>query len=77
MALPNDLLKTDRANTKQARLIRLLTRNGGASISELVSETGWKANSVHAALSTLRGQGACVDAPLIDGVRRYRLLPES
>ena len=65
------------AGTKQARLIDLLTRNGGASIAELVAEMGWKANSVHSALSTLRRQGSKIAIQQDSGVKRYRMLYKS
>lgn len=65
------------AGTKQARLIDLLARNGGASIAELVAEMGWKANSVHSALSTLRRQGLKIAIQQDSGVKRYRMIYES
>lgn len=62
------------SGTKQERLIDLLTRKDGASIAELVAEMGWKANSVHSALSTLRCQGSKIAIQQDSGVKRYRML---
>jgi DNA-binding IclR family transcriptional regulator len=46
-----------RQGTKQSLLVAMLGSPDGASIQEIVGETGWRPNSVHAALSTLRKQG--------------------
>lgn len=46
-----------RAGTKQAVLVGMLSRDGGASIREIVEATGWQANTVHSALTTLRKGG--------------------
>lgn len=40
--------------TKQAAMIDLLKRPGGASIADLTTATGWQAHSVRAALTGLR-----------------------
>lgn len=40
--------------TKQAAMIDLLKRPGGASIAELTAKMGWQAHSVRAALTGLR-----------------------
>ncbi len=40
-----------RAGTKQALLIDLLKRKGGATIAEAVKATGWQAHSVRGAMS--------------------------
>jgi len=42
---------TIRAGTKQARIIALLQRPGGAAVSELVAETGWQPHTVRGAIS--------------------------
>lgn len=46
-----------RAGTKQAALIGLLSRPDGATIRELAEETGWRPNTIPSALVTLRKQG--------------------
>ncbi|MEA3002317.1 MAG: hypothetical protein QOH81_1105 [Sphingomonadales bacterium] len=62
-----------RPGTKQALFTDMLRASGGATIRELVTATGWRANTVHSALSTLRRVGwtIAVDSS-IDG-NRYRL----
>nr|WP_100212961.1 DUF3489 domain-containing protein [Sphingobium chlorophenolicum] len=49
----------------------MLTRDSGASIRELVEGTGWKANTVHAALSTLRTSGRHIVVEQVGTERRY------
>ncbi|WP_187335329.1 DUF3489 domain-containing protein [Novosphingopyxis iocasae] len=51
----------------------MLAREGGASIKEIVDLTGWKANSVHSALSTLRASGRIIVVEQVEQERRYRL----
>ena len=62
-----------RAGTKQALLVGMLARDCGASIREIVDLTGWKANTVHSALSTLRASGRDIAVKDVGGERRYRL----
>ncbi|WP_449469874.1 DUF3489 domain-containing protein [Sphingobium chungangianum] len=62
-----------RAGTKQAMLVGMLARDHGATIREIVSLTGWKANTVHSALSTLRTSGRDIAVEDVGGERRYRL----
>lgn len=52
-----NLSEPARPGTKQALLFEMLQRPDGASIPELASATGWKPNTVHAALSTMRKMG--------------------
>lgn len=65
-----------RAGTKQALLVSMLKRHGGASIRELVEEMGWKANTVHAALSTLRTSGCRIAVEQAADETRYRISAE-
>lgn len=65
-----------RAGTKQALLVSMLKRHGGASVRELVQEMGWKANTVHAPLSTLRTSGWRITVEQAARERRYRITPE-
>ncbi len=60
---------------KLGRIISLLERADGTTLTELMTETGWQAHSVRGALSTLKKR---LDRPLnssIDkaGTRSYRL----
>lgn len=46
---------SNRGGTKQARLVEMLKRDGGATIAEICSATGWQAHSARGAISgTLR-----------------------
>jgi Protein of unknown function (DUF3489) len=42
---------TGRKNTKQAQVVALLKRSGGATLNHLMSETGWQAHSVRGFIS--------------------------
>jgi hypothetical protein len=42
---------TPRPNTKQAKLIALLRRPGGATIADLVKATGWQSHTIRGAIS--------------------------
>jgi DNA-binding IclR family transcriptional regulator len=62
-----------RAGTKQEALIRMLGQNKGASIKEIVSETGWRSNTVHSALATLRKSGWQIAVVETAGQRYYQI----
>ena len=49
-----------RGGSKLARVIGLLERNHGATISELIAATGWLAHTTRAALTGLRKRGYAV-----------------
>jgi hypothetical protein len=59
--------------TKQARLLELIGRDGGATLVELVSVTGWLPHTTRAAITGLRKCGHDVRRERIDGVSRYLL----
>lgn len=61
-----------RAGTKQALLVSLLGRAGGATVRELAESTGWRTNTVHAALSTLRTSGYLIEVEDTAGGKRHR-----
>lgn len=65
-----------RAGTKQALIVNMLARDGGATIRELVEVTGWKPNTVHAALSTLRFSGHQITVEQAGEERRYRIIAD-
>jgi uncharacterized protein DUF3489 len=48
---PNTPTPTQRENTKQAKLIALLRRPGGATIDNLAKATGWQRHTVRGAIS--------------------------
>lgn len=43
--------------TKSGTIFKLVSRQFGATLAQLVKATGWKAPSVHAGLTGLRKQG--------------------
>jgi Protein of unknown function (DUF3489) len=60
--------------SKLDRLIALLKRPDGASLSELTHATGWQAHSVRGAIAgSLKRKGHVVTSEKIDGIRRYRI----
>lgn len=65
-----------RTGTKQAMLLGLLSRNTGASIVEIVEATGWRSNTVHSALATLRKSGRQILVEQTASARFYRLVVE-
>jgi hypothetical protein len=46
-----------RSGTKQARVIALLSREDGATLDDLIAETGWLPHTTRAALTGLRQKG--------------------
>ena len=46
-----------RSGTKQARVIALLSREQGATLDDLIAETGWLPHTTRAALTGLRQKG--------------------
>src|SRR5262249_30201248 len=65
-----------RGGSKQAKVIELLRRPQGASLSEMQKATGWQAHSVRGALSgTLKKKlGLSITSERTDsGERRYRI----
>src|SRR5687768_12441623 len=60
--------------TKQARVITLLGRDSGASLSELIAATGWLPHTTRAALTGLRHKGFVLDRDKrADGTTTYRI----
>lgn len=66
-----------RAGTKQALLIDLLKRKGGATIAEAVKATGWQAHSVRGAMSGAlkKKLGLTVTSNVIEGRGRVYQIP--
>ncbi|MXO63937.1 DUF3489 domain-containing protein [Qipengyuania oceanensis] len=59
--------------TRLDQLQELITREGGASISEMVEATGWQQHSVRGALAgALKKRGLAITSEKIEGVRRYQ-----
>lgn len=64
----------DRPKGKLGAILRLLQRDQGVSLSEIMEVTGWQAHSVRGALagSLKKGRGIAVSSEKIDGRRVYR-----
>ncbi|MBK5933564.1 uncharacterized protein DUF3489 [Rhodovulum imhoffii] len=50
-AVPTPKARAPRAGTKQAKLIEMLRAEGGATIDEIVGETGWQPHTVRGAFA--------------------------
>lgn len=62
---------------KSAKVMSLLRQTDGATLNELVAETGWLPHTTRAALTGLKKKGHDVTSEKVEGVRRYRLrLPQ-
>jgi transposase len=60
--------------SKLDTLEKLLRRKNGASITEMMSATGWQQHSVRGALAgAIKKRGHTVTSEKIDGTRRYRI----
>jgi hypothetical protein len=57
--------------TKQALLLELISTEGGATLEELTSATGWLPHTTRAAITGLRKRGHDVQCQRVDGVSRY------
>ncbi len=57
--------------TKQALLLELIGREGGATLEELTSVSGWLPHTTRAAITGLRKRGHDVRCQRVDGVSRY------
>ena len=66
---PAPKARTPRAGTKQAKLIEMLRADGGATIEEIVAETGWQAHTVRGAMSGAlkKKLGLTITSEKIDG----------
>lgn len=54
------------------QLEQLITREGGASITEMAEATGWQNHSIRGALAgALKKRGLVIKSEKTDGVRRY------
>ena len=66
-----DTPHTPQRRTKQALLLELIGREGGATLEQLTSATGWLPHTVRAAITGLRKRGHDVRCQRVDGVSRY------
>lgn len=59
--------------SKIAQVLVLLRRQGGASLDEIVSATGWLPHTSRAALTGLRKKGHDIAREKIEGTTRYQI----
>jgi hypothetical protein len=59
--------------SKTATVITLLQRDGGATLGDLVAETGWLPHTTRAALTGLRKKGHAIGKTKTDGVTTYSI----
>ena len=62
-----------RAGTKQAQVIDLLKRRGGATLNDIVEATGWLPHTSRAALTGLRKKGHAISSEKVEGITRYQI----
>ena len=62
-----------RPASKQAQVMDLLRREGGASLAEIVELTGWLPHTSRAALTGIRKKGHAVTSAKVEGVTRYQI----
>ena len=66
------------ATGKLGAMVALMRREGGATMADLMTATGWQAHSVRGALagSLKRARGYEIASGKVDGVRVYTMAPE-
>src|SRR5258708_36253293 len=68
-----------RANSKQARVLGLLSRSSGATIAAIMHSTGWQPHSVRGFLAAVvrKKPGLKLESEQTDGERVYRIVAGS
>lgn len=61
------------ADTKIGSVIELLRRKNGATLDQLVKETGWQKHTVRAALTGLKKKGYTITREKRDGNSTYSI----
>jgi len=74
---PAPKARTPRTGTKQAKLIEMLRADGGATIDEIVAETGWQPHTVRGAFAGAlkKKLGLEVTSEKVEGRGRVYSLP--
>jgi len=70
-AMASDARPPAPAVTRCDLILGLLTRAGGATLTDMTAATGWLPHSARAFLTGLRKQGHAVSRERIDGLTRY------
>jgi hypothetical protein len=65
--------KSPKKSTKSVSVTRLLSRERGATMAEIVKSTGWKVHSVRAFLTGVRKSATLVKEQRSDGGTAYRI----
>ena len=64
---------SSKAPSKLDQVATLLTRDGGVTIAEIMTATGWQQHSVRGAMAgALKKRGLVITSDKLDGIRRYR-----
>lgn len=76
---PAPKARTARTGTKQAKLIDMLRADGGATIDEIVAETGWQAHTVRGAMSGAlkKKLGLTITSEKIEGRGRAYMIADN
>ncbi len=64
-------------NSKQSAVIALMSRDGGATIEQMMAATGWLHHSTRAALTGLKKKGHVISKEKKDGVTFYMIKDEA
>jgi hypothetical protein len=71
-------IKRTKVATKSATVRRLLVRDGGATLEEMIAATGWQPHSCRAFLTGIRKSGdAVIKFELTDGRTAWRVSKEA
>lgn len=62
-----------RPESKIALVTRMLERDAGASLDELLAATGWLPHTMRAALTGLKKKGHAITKEKVDGKTRYSI----
>jgi hypothetical protein len=68
-----DSLPQPARKTERALLLELIGSDGGTTLEELTSATGWLPHTARAAITGLRKRGHEVQCQRVDGVSRYTI----
>lgn len=60
--------------TKNDKVLALLTRENGATLEDLVAATGWLPHTARAAMTGLKKKGHTIERIKVDGVSRYSIV---